>query len=985
MEKSVTGEDADKDGKYALGETITYKVTVTNIGNQTVSGVVVNDPVSEEKTKTTGTIAVNGHEDLTFTHVVTEADIAAKKVVNVATSDKGEPSNEVTTNTDDPKKELTADKTVTSTAQRTDGKYKLGEKVSYQVVVTNIGNQTINGIKLSDKVNARTNIETVKRIDGRFEEDITLSTYTFTLSPNQSATFKYDYTVTEQDVADKKVENAVIAQADGTTNGTDTETVETIELVSREVSKEWKNIDENSIPDSVDVQLYANGTMYGDVKTLSKDNWNATWNELEKYDANNREITYTIKEVSIDYSNETITPIEDNGINGDYKVTYNVDGNKTTITNTFRKPEITVTKSQNKEQNAVVKNGDSITYTITAENKGNKEGTVIIKDAKPENSTNVSAWLDVNENGQKDSNETVVDLEQLNSEAGYPVDLGEAGTATEKVVIAYTVEVDGYAGNEISNTAYYKFDTTDEYIPANNTCTVKLEDDMQVVPTDTTTTQVNAKQNVILVLDYSGSMEGTRITSLRNTAKTFIHNFLSLNSENQVMIIKYAKNIVDTKNIYFTSNEETAKSLLNTTPDGGTNIDAGLTKANSYITSENASYTSVILMTDGLPSRYIDSYGNCSNMMGDGTEYTARTKIAADEAIASAASIKAKGAKLYSIGFGLNEIQGYSSYDWKLNKTHALEIIQSIATPSVTKEDGTIKKYWFDAANGTELNSAFETIQTSISEENDGNKIDLESNIGKIEITEGYTEGQNVQIYVNYVAGISTPVQTLSWNDFISAEKFGYMNNNVKTPYATYISGTNGKIVFDLGKYMENKNINKDSTVTIRFVDPNNTTKRSTPLNSLQVFTSIGNDIKDETINTNTVNKYEEELTLEQTVPNGSEENNNKKDSKESKENKENNKTIESNKQEKIEAVDETQNKNSDNVDTNTSSNVEEKTNIKENRPKVVSQDKEDVSKNKETENDNAKTEDVENTEDSDNMQNQKTSSTEENSHEKSK
>ena len=772
-----------------------------------------------------------------------------------------------------------------------------------------------------------------------------------------------------------------------------TDVVDTIQVTNTyktttaSVEKVWINDIESERPESIDVQLYAGNQPQG-VETLSQsNNWQYVWNNLPEFDENNSKINYNVKEVVIDLSEETVTPIQENEKTGNYKVNYeNIEAqNKTKITNTLKKAQINVTKSQDKTQNEKVKQGDKITYTITAQNSGNDDGKVIIKDIKPANCKNVSAWIDANENKVKDAGEASVDLTRLNSEQGYELTLGEAGTATEKVVIAYTVEVDGYAGNEISNTAYYKFDTTDEYIPANNTCTVKLEDDMQVVPTDTTTTQVNAKQNVILVLDYSGSMEGTRITSLRNTAKTFIHNFLSLNSENQVMIIKYAKNIVDTKNIYFTSNEETAKSLLNTTPDGGTNIDAGLTKANSYITSENASYTSVILMTDGLPSRYIDSYGNCSNMMGDGTEYTARTKIAADEAIASAASIKAKGAKLYSIGFGLNEIQGYSSYDWKLNKTHALEIIQSIATPSVTKEDGTIKKYWFDAANGTELNSAFETIQTSISEENDGNKIDLESNIGKIEITEGYTEGQNVQIYVNYVAEISTPVQTLSWNDFISAEKFGYMNNNVKTPYATYISGTDGKIVFDLGKYMENKNINKDSTVTIRFVDPNNTTKRSTPLNSLQVFTSIGNDIKDETINTNTVNKYEEELTLEQTVPNGSGEDNNKKDSKESKENKENNKTIESNKQEKIEAVDETQNKNSDNVDTNTSSNVEEKTNIKENRPKVVSQDKEDVSKNKETENDNAKTEDVENTEDSDNMQNQKTSSTEENSHEKSK
>ena len=77
--------------------------------------------------------------------------------------------------------------------------------------------------------------------------------------------------------------------------------------------------------------------MYGDVKTLSEDNWNATWNELEKYDANNKEILYTIKEVAIDFSNETITPVEDNEINGDYRVTYAIDGEKTIITNTFRK------------------------------------------------------------------------------------------------------------------------------------------------------------------------------------------------------------------------------------------------------------------------------------------------------------------------------------------------------------------------------------------------------------------------------------------------------------------------------------------------------------------------------------------------------------------------------------------------------------------------------------------------------------------------
>ena len=154
LNKEVTSEDADKDGKYALGETISYKVTVTNIRNQTVSGIVVNDPVSEEKTKTTGTIAVNGHEDLTFTHIVTEADIANKKVVNVATSDKSDdPSNEVTTNTDDPVTELRLTKTaeLIKAVGNKDANAEIGDTIHYVVKAKNMGNITLNRITVKDE------------------------------------------------------------------------------------------------------------------------------------------------------------------------------------------------------------------------------------------------------------------------------------------------------------------------------------------------------------------------------------------------------------------------------------------------------------------------------------------------------------------------------------------------------------------------------------------------------------------------------------------------------------------------------------------------------------------------------------------------------------------------------------------------------------------------------------------------------------------
>ena len=103
---------------------------------------------------------------------------------------------------------------------------------------------------------------------------------------------------------------------------------------------------------------------------------------------------------------------QENEKTGNYKVNYeNIEAqNKTKITNTLKKAQINVTKSQDKTQNEKVKQGDKITYTITAQNSGNDDGKVIIKDIKPANCKNVSAWIDANENKVKDAGEASVDL-----------------------------------------------------------------------------------------------------------------------------------------------------------------------------------------------------------------------------------------------------------------------------------------------------------------------------------------------------------------------------------------------------------------------------------------------------------------------------------------------------------------------------------------------------------------------------------------------
>ena len=101
-----------------------------------------------------------------------------------------------------------------------------------------------------------------------------------------------------------------------------TNTLKTVtEAVSKSVEKVWSDSnDQDAVrPDSIRVQLYANGIAMGDSVELKASNgWKYTWTELPKYDNNHAEILYTIDEISIpdgyaksistdDYGKVTIT------------------------------------------------------------------------------------------------------------------------------------------------------------------------------------------------------------------------------------------------------------------------------------------------------------------------------------------------------------------------------------------------------------------------------------------------------------------------------------------------------------------------------------------------------------------------------------------------------------------------------------------------------------------------------------------------------
>ncbi len=94
LKKETTSTAKSGDGKYVLGETITYKITVTNTGNVTLKNIVVTDELTGDTFDPIESLAPGRSVELTPTpYVVTEADVKAGKVVNIATAKADDPRN----------------------------------------------------------------------------------------------------------------------------------------------------------------------------------------------------------------------------------------------------------------------------------------------------------------------------------------------------------------------------------------------------------------------------------------------------------------------------------------------------------------------------------------------------------------------------------------------------------------------------------------------------------------------------------------------------------------------------------------------------------------------------------------------------------------------------------------------------------------------------------------------------------------------------
>ena len=223
---------------------------------------------------------------------------------------------------------------------------------------------------------------------------------------------------------------------------------------------------------------------------------------------------------------------------------------------------------------------------------------------------------------------------------------------------------------------------------------------------------------VVIVFDRSGSMCGregysacTNQTKWDNAvagAKSFASNVINSISTAKVALVTFAGSATQDRG--FSREALTDSNFGN--PFGGTNLNDGLIKANSYLNTipqadQARAKKFVVVMSDGKPTYYVNSYGSNT---GNGED---TTKNVLDATLGYADTLK-QSASIYSIGYSLPSGNVYNhSYTYggrTYSSLTAKQVLSFIASP---KADGSGNNY-YNADDEDDIIGVFDQIATSI-------------------------------------------------------------------------------------------------------------------------------------------------------------------------------------------------------------------------------------------------------------------------------
>ena len=231
---SMTVEKSSTTTSLSAPATVTYSYLVTNTGNVTLTGIGLSDDNdNDDMSCPFTTLAPAGTMTCTATHTFTQAELDAGGTLdNTVTAS----SNEAPDATDDlsipivQNPSLTIDKTVTDVdGGGPDGSVDAaGDVISYSILVTNTGNQTLTGVTVNDPL--LSNLDCDPITSG-------LQTTGFTIPVGGSLTCIGTYTVSQSDIdnnggGDDNIDNTATADSDQTDPSSDSETVPVVQAPS---------------------------------------------------------------------------------------------------------------------------------------------------------------------------------------------------------------------------------------------------------------------------------------------------------------------------------------------------------------------------------------------------------------------------------------------------------------------------------------------------------------------------------------------------------------------------------------------------------------------------------------------------------------------------------------------------------------------------------------------------------------------------------
>lgn len=643
--------------------TITFRVTIDNLGTTTVNGKEV--PVTSA-TLTANKVTVNGDGK---TDPNPPTDVKKPNINTTKTSVISKCSKNQTTGT-----------TVHE-----------GDKIKYTITVSNDGTEYKNinvsdtlksGVSLIENtINAKDNGSDAQGVNVS-EDKRTISMNGYRLEAGHTLTITFEVCVdTLNGVTKATIEaNQVIVDGNTTSDKAYEVVKPNINVTKQVLNAEGKDInyetvdvrstlkyvlvgtntgDEDSnvtITDTIDITKLTDINVTGIVRTnetdtkttvtYNKQTGTVSWSDLLVKNSGNQVVitieakTRNLEESEVTYTVENTAKYIPEG--SDEKYTETVTNNVKIMIEANKTANVINTENDGKAEY-----GDIIEYTITAENKSENAGKVNIIDPLP-------SGVEYTETLDGKANQIVVKVNGTNVGTGsYDANtktISYSGNvpAGETLTLTFKVNVTSTELNEdIVNKATIN--------GVEKTATVDVVKKLSV----SATAQVTKSMDLILVLDVSTSMTNNgvgRLTALKTAAKALVEKVFpdDVETDSTVTIIAYSKEAETSSTYAYTEKAKVISKINGLQSIEGTDINDGLVATNNLLTGGTLTNDKqvVIFLSDGAPSTPQDSTGLVEKGATNAEKYSTYQNNSLENIVTSAKNVKGNADMVYAIGLG---------------------------------------------------------------------------------------------------------------------------------------------------------------------------------------------------------------------------------------------------------------------------------------------------------------------------------------------